>query len=71
MEDLSQALRQALQKKEQELEHLEKQVAVLHTLIDMAEEEPEQAEAINPALPIPPQRAVAPPQPAKRVKRFP
>ncbi len=68
MNDLGQALRQALQRKQRELKSLENQVVVLHSLINMAEEE---EESVDPAQPIPPQRASAPAQPAKIVKRFP
>lgn len=66
MDDLSRALRQVLQRKQQEMKTLENQLVVLHTLIDMAEE----PETVDPTQPMPPQRAAAP-QPAKIVKRFP
>ena len=65
MDDLSQALRQVLQRKQQEMKSLENQLVVLHALIDAAEE----PESVDPTQPLPPQRVPSPTP--KLVKRFP
>ncbi len=67
MDDLSQALRQVLQRKQQEMKRLENQLVVLHALIDAAEE----PESVDPTQPLPPQRAAPPVLAPKVVKRFP